>query len=266
MIISESTAADLPLFKSLQPAGWGDIMPNMTFYMASDFCYVAKAMINEQIAGCGVVIMHGNCAWLANIMVNEAFRNKGIGSSITKHLVEYAEGLTESVVLIATKFGYPIYKKLGFMDNEEYSFFSGGQVAPPADARIVAYDGTFKSDLFAIDYAITGEKREHILTPKLKDAFVFRNEQGLISGFTIPTLGEGLTLAYQPEAGLALMHKNLADKGRIALPKANKPAIDSVLEHGFALMPEIYAIKMYKGRKIDWQPEQTYGRIGGNMG
>lgn len=263
--ISETTQADLPFLKLLQPKGWGDIMPNMIFYTGSDFCYLVKAVVNDTIAGCGAVIVHGNCAWLANIIVSEEYRGKGIGSAITAHILKYAEERRESIILIATKFGYPIYKKLGFTDDEEYSFFSGDEIAPVHDEHVVPYSETFKEDILAIDHAVTGERREHLLNPKLNDAFVYLNN-GAVEGFTIPKLGEGLTLAYNSNAGIALMNKNLAGKTRIALPVSNTAALDHVAKLDLKPIPDLYAIKMYKGRRISWKPEQTFGRVGGNMG
>lgn len=263
--ISEITQADLPFLKQLQPKGWGDIMPNMIFYTGSDFCYLVKAVVDDTIAGCGAVILHGNCAWLANIIVGEDQRGKGIGTAITAHILKYAEERRESIILIATKFGYPIYKKLGFMDDEEYSFFSGDEITSTANDKIFPYSEQFKEAILAIDHAVTGEKREQLLVPKLNDAFVYV-DNGIVEGFTIPALGEGLTLAYNNNAGIALMNKNLSGKTRIALPVSNIAAIDQVGQLNLKPIPDLYAIKMYKGKRINWKPEQTFGRVGGNMG
>lgn len=263
--ISECTQDDLPSIKKLQPKGWGDIMPNMTFYVGSDFCYLAKAVVENEVVGCGAVIVHGNCAWLANILVDETYRGKGIGTAVTSHILNYAEARTESVILIATKFGYPIYKKLGFMDDEEYSFFSGPEITIAQDEAIAPFAQAFKDAILAIDYEITGEKRENLLNPKLNDAHVYLNK-GIVEGFTIPSLGEGLTLALNTHAGIALMNKNLDGKTRIALPVSNVAAIHHAAQLKLSPMPEIYAIKMYKGKRIEWKPKQTFGRVGGNMG
>ncbi|MES2691103.1 MAG: GNAT family N-acetyltransferase [Bacteroidota bacterium] len=263
--ISKATTSDLPLLKALQPAGWGDIMPNMIFYTGSDFCYLVKAVVDDNIVGCGAVIIHGNCAWLANIIVHETYRGKGAGTAITSHLLHYAGAKRGSIILIATKFGYPVYKKLGFTDDEEYTFFSGAEIETRHDERILPYAEPFKDAVFTIDREVTGESREQLLTPKLSDAFVYVNN-GLVEGFTIPSLGEGLTLAYNNHAGIALMNKSLAGKTRIALPKPNTAAIDHALLLKLKPLADLYAIKMYKGKRIEWKPGQTFGRVGGNMG
>jgi hypothetical protein len=116
-----------------------------------------------------------------------------------------------------------------------------------------------------LDYDTTGEKRPDLLHPRLHESYVYL-EDGSFKGFTIPSLGEGLTLATTEKAGLALMIQNLQQEKRAAIPVNNKAAIHFLEQNGFESDPNLYAVKMFLGKHIPWKSHQTYGRVGGNMG
>ncbi|MES2778702.1 MAG: GNAT family N-acetyltransferase [Bacteroidota bacterium] len=259
------TENDLPEIEKLQPENWGSIMPTIRWYLTLDFCYLIKAVSNNEIVGCGAVLFNQNSAWLANIIVAKAHRNKGYGYDITEHILEYAKQRTESVILIATKLGHPVYVKFGFVDDEEYVFFKPGKMNSPLSANILKYDPSFRESILALDEDTIGEKRIQLLESRLPEAFVYVKD-GKFEGFTIPTLGEGLTLATTPEAGLALMAVRFTEEKRACIPKANQVAIDFLVQHGFEIDDTLYATKMYLNKKLPWKPQQQFGRVGGNMG
>ncbi len=260
-----ATTADLPEIKKLQPKNWGDIIPNIRFYLGSEFCYTIVAEQEQTIMGCGTAIQHDNCIWLANIIVGEEYRGLGLGGMITAHLLDYSKQRTDSIILIATNLGYPIYKKQGFIDEEEYLFFDRQHADVTLSDNIIPYEATFKDSVLQLDYEVTGELRPKLLLPKLPEAFVYL-QNNEFQGFAIPSLGEGLVLAKTTEAGLALMASNTKLQNRFALPKTNHFAIEHALHLGYQSIPDIYAIKMYWGKHIKWRPTMQYGRAGGNMG
>lgn len=263
--IKPATINDLAGIKLLQPQGWADIMPNMQFYIDADYCHLAVAIENNIVKGCGAVITHKNCCWLANIIVGEQYRNGGIGSNITSYLHNYALSKNSTINLIATKFGYPIYKKLGYNDDEGYLFFDAKTHQQNISPHIKPYHQSYKQNILELDKSITGENREALLIPRLNEAFVYVDQDDF-KGFTIPTLGEGLALASHTNAGLALMLKKLELVHRFAIPKINTSAINFLLDIGYSPLPDLFAIKMWYGKQIKWQPKQVYGRVGGNMG
>lgn len=59
----------------------------------------------------------GKCAYLMNIYVREAFRNKGVAHSIISKLVEEAKKRgCAKIYLETTAVGKPVYSSLGFRD------------------------------------------------------------------------------------------------------------------------------------------------------
>ncbi|MES2559630.1 MAG: GNAT family N-acetyltransferase [Bacteroidota bacterium] len=263
---------DLPEIEKLQPEHWGSIMPAIKWYMTLDFCYLIKAVYENEIVGCGAVLVNGNSAWLANIIVAKGHRNKGYGYAITEHILDYAKHQTGSVILIATKLGRPVYLKFGFNDDEEYLFFKAGKIErlssqrqEPPSPYIIPYHPSYKDAILALDEDTFGEQRTQLLESRLAEALVYVQDD-IFKGFTIPTLGEGLTLAYTPEAGLALMAVRFTEAKKACIPKANSVAVDYLLQHGFEVDDSLYAIKMNLGKVLPWKPQQQFGRVGGNMG
>lgn len=63
-------------------------------------------------------IPNGLCGDVLSVYTEEAYRGHGICSTLMKNMVDYAkkEGLSR-VTLSATKDGYPVYKKVGFVER-----------------------------------------------------------------------------------------------------------------------------------------------------
>ena len=83
-----------------------------------------KISIENKIIGIGTGIVFGNTAWLAHIIVNPEFRRRGIGRKIVIELLNIIKNTgCETVSLIATELGCPIYEKAGFIEQTKYAFF-----------------------------------------------------------------------------------------------------------------------------------------------
>lgn len=267
-LFRKASETDFECIKLLQPEGWRDISPNIAFYFQNpNNCHLFVVEKDDQIVGCGAVILHKQSAWLGHIIVSPTQRGKGLGSTITRYLINEASKHTNYIRLIATRLGHPVYSKLGFVDDGHYRFFNAGEnpVYPPRPANIVPFQPHHEQALLALDEDTTGEKRDWLLRQHFHHTWVYE-ENGGLAGFTIPELGEGLTLAYTHEAGIALMMLVLQQHGRIALPENNATAIAAVLKAGFIALPEAYGVKMRYGQFNPWKPNQTFGRIAGNLG
>ncbi len=124
MEITALKPQEAPLLGTLQPPDWSDILQKFEFYTGSDFCFPIKAAQDGSIAGVGTALVHQDVAWLAHIIVHPAYRNRGIGTTITQKLLAIArDRKCETIYLCATKLGARVYKKLGFETETEYLFF-----------------------------------------------------------------------------------------------------------------------------------------------
>ena len=255
---------DMQRLPSLQPEGWSDITSAFEFYLKNNFCYPFKVCIDNDLAGVGTAISFGNTAWLAHIIVHRDFRNRGVGQIITNFLVEFLKQTPcETIFLLATKLGYPVYRKAGFTVESDYIFFKDGKLLVPASQEIVPMQDQYTDAILALDQKISGESRQSILTPHLHGTFVYVRDS-IVQGFFIPSLGDGLIVADNSEAGLALMTERNKNHERFILPDRNIEAIEFLKRYHFIEYQR--GTRMRLGKSITWHPAKYFNRIGGNMG
>jgi GNAT superfamily N-acetyltransferase len=263
--IESFTSYDLDAVAGLQPDGWPDIFPSIKYYCKSDFCFPLKATLAGKVVGIGTAIIHGSTAWLAHIIVSPTHRNAGIGSAITKALIDLSHrNSCRSLLLVATTLGEPVYKKFGFEVETKYLFFDHGISPPPeASPEISAFQKPLEGPLFELDRVASGEDRKKLLCEHLNNTLVVV-ENNLLKGFYVPTLGEGLIIADSPAAGLALMKLRMASTKKFCIPILNQDALNFLSQHGFAEYRR--ASRMILGEKVIWNGSKIYSRIGGNLG
>ncbi len=105
MSIENISFTDLDQLKSLQPEGWPDITDEFEFYIRSDFCHPIKIRLYGKIVGIGVSIAFEKSAWLAHIIVDPNYRNRGLGYEIVNELIKNLRETRpiETFMLIATE-------------------------------------------------------------------------------------------------------------------------------------------------------------------
>ncbi len=263
---SPITHDDLIDIQQLQPDGWSDIIPDITFYIESVFCSPVKLQHYNSIVGIGASISFGKTCWLAHIIVDSSHRNMGIGLSTVQKLLNDIENKDQrSILLIATDLGEPVYKKVGFRNVSEYARFererSDSKIA--SSDNIVHFEENFRDSIYEMDKKVTGEDRTKILTGTLGSSLVYL-KGGKMLGYYIPELGDGPIIAETNEAGIELMKIKYASIDKAVIPAENEKGIMFLKENGFK---ETTTIKrMILGQDIDWKPEQIYSRISGNFG
>ena len=257
---------DLPIVGELQPEGWSDILPSFQFYLNNPYCFPVKVITNGNVVGIGASIIHEDVAWLAHIIVHPKYRNQGVGKFLTEYLLDdVLSKKCDTVYLIATDLGEPIYRKVGFEIETEYLFFK--DLVPNSlfekSPSIFQYSDSFKTEIAALDRLVSGENRFFHLEQFLSDGFIFLKDQH-IEGFYLPNFGDGLIIAETDSAGLALMEMRLS-KHRNAVFPIDNTAASSFLYDNFYLEFR-KAKRMYFGKSRDWKPAHIFNRIGGNLG
>lgn len=113
--------SDLQHVNYLQPKGLPDIPNDFNHYLKMPFCFPVKAVVNGKLSGVGCGMMFRNSGWLAHIIVKPEERRKGIGESLTRHLLKILrKKKVKSISLIATAQGYQLYKKIDFLNEVNY--------------------------------------------------------------------------------------------------------------------------------------------------
>jgi GNAT superfamily N-acetyltransferase len=267
MPFSPITNTDLLRIKDLQPKGWGDIVDSFEMYLTDEIFNPVKTEDGGLISSIANSTNYGNTAWLSHIIVREEFRGRGLGMALVNHLLEDLDSKgVETVSLIATEMGRPLYLKAGFRDQAKYLIFKGqdssfsGKISP----YIEPYDEKYSADILKIDKKVMGEDRPVLMGKHLKRALVFRHK-GIIEGYYLPGLGEGPIAALNPEAGLALLEYKLLNNNRVVLPAENSRGVKFLLSRNF-IKEKITLKRMVRGREFSWRPDCLYSRMGGKLG
>jgi GNAT superfamily N-acetyltransferase len=259
------TPLDIEDVKRLQPEGWPDIISSIEYYFKSRICFPFKAVLNGKVVGIGTAIIHGRTGWLAHIIVDKECRNAGIGTKITQHLIDYIKQTPcETMVLIATALGEPVYKKFGFETETEYVFLENGTlpvVSKPI--AVVPFESKYAEAIYNMDRLFYGEDRKILLDDFLLGSQLYV-EKNLLKGFYIPALGDGLIEAETPEVGIALMNLRFETQKKFCIPIQNQMGLDYLMKNNFTVNRK--AARMILGKKFSWEGAGIYNRIGGNLG
>ncbi len=123
-------AGDLPLGVRLKDqAGWNQTEADWQrlLALAPDGCFAAEC--GGQPVGTAVACVFGRVGWIAMVLVDPAYRGRGIGTRLVEHSIEHLDRqAVRSIRLDATPLGRPVYEKLGFRVEYELARWEG--VAP----------------------------------------------------------------------------------------------------------------------------------------
>ncbi len=269
--IRELAAAEIPLLKNFPPREWLTDLPALFgSHFGQPYFYPIVAELDGDLVGCANVLLNGKAGWLGNIIVLPQARRAGIGTALTRHLLEFlhSEGVA-SPLLIATSMGEPVYRKLGFETVSTYLFFSrtdGGSSSPVSDSSIRPLILEDVEVVLALDATVTGEQRQPFLALCLDSAWVHLSPSGAVDGYYVPRLGNGLVVGANDEAGLALMRLKVRMGAQSSVvPESNHVAAEFLRCHGFVEVSR--APRMALGAAdVNWQPEHVYCRGSGFCG
>ena len=257
---------DINVLTDLTPDGWQNIVSIFDFYTKSNFCFPIKVVHDNKILGIGTTIIRNDIAWLAHIIVHPDRRNQGIGKLITQTLIDSVKTKScDTIYLIATDLGAPVYEKLGFVTETVYLFFK--DIKPhqswTTSKNIIPFSDNFRKQVESLDHQITLENRMLQVEQHLKNGFVYLQDNK-VEGYYLPTFGEGLIVANTTLAGIELIKLRLTSKENAAFPIDNLSAAEFFHQHNFKEFKT--AKRMRLGQKRNWQPTKIYNRIGGNFG
>jgi GNAT superfamily N-acetyltransferase len=266
MEVQTFQSEDLVSLPDLQPEDWQDITPSFEFYVSSGFCFPIKVVTDNKIVGLGTTIIHHDVAWLAHIIVHKDHRRKGIGHLITQTLVDSLKSTPcDTIYLLATVLGASVYDKVGFETETEYLFFKDIKLNDGIQDsnQIRAYQPEFRDSIADLDNMTSGEDRMFHLEDYLQNGFVYC-EETTITGFYLPGFGDGMVIANNPAAGLALLKQHLQKNDKVVLPKDNLAGVNFLYEKGYKEFST--GKRMRLGNKRNTLLSNIYNRIGGNLG
>jgi GNAT superfamily N-acetyltransferase len=163
--IRPMTLADVPLGMRLKTvAGWNQVEADWRRMLALDPEGAFVAEWDGQGVGTTMTCRFGPVAWIAMVLVDEAYRGRGVGRALLEHALDWLDGQgVAQIRLDATPLGRPLYEKLGFAAEFELQRFEG---ALPAGDRVAGVRLVGADDVDRIvcrDREVTGTDREKLL-------------------------------------------------------------------------------------------------------
>lgn len=118
-------------------------------------------------------------------------------------------------------------------------------------------------EIFNLDFAVSGERREKLLTHALKTGLKYKDKS--LRGYYLPDFGTGLIIADSEVSGLELLKFRLSqDPSTICVPETNETAIGylkSINYYQYFKTP-----RLFLNKNVKWLPENVYSRGCGYLG
>jgi GNAT superfamily N-acetyltransferase len=212
--------------RETEAGGFGNRRAFFENALARPDCRPMVGVEGDRIAATGLGAVHGSAGWIGVIFVVPEMRGRGLGTAITSAICEVlrAEGC-DSLVLVATDLGRPIYEKLGFRVSTHYHMFSGEPTdempAAPQGAVLRQVSVSDTGRIRALDRVATGEDRRLLINTfadsgwLLEDADSVAGERRL-RGYALPTMrGNAAIVAADSADAVCLLdlHRHLAPAG-----------------------------------------------------
>jgi GNAT superfamily N-acetyltransferase len=159
------TGNDLPVARRLKDqAGWNQTDADLQRFLelAGEGFFLAE--LDGQPVGSTATFIFDDVAWVALVLVDPAFRGRGIGTALMEHALGFLDRRgVRSIRLDATPLGRPIYEKLGFEAEFELARYEG--VLPPwhGVAEVEPLGRESWPAVVALDRQVTGTKRDELL-------------------------------------------------------------------------------------------------------
>ncbi len=225
--LPESRAAEIGRYLEIQPDGW----------FVAEQAGVLLGMVGA--------VDYGKFAYIGMMAVLPEFQGRGIGRLLMEHILTWLDGRGRPALLDATEKGYPLYKKLGFVESDLGCVYALDQpvACAAADRPVYRLELADLDELVAYDTPLFGADRRKVLSVYLRDypgeAIATRDEQGKISGYFIKREG-GLRpwMASDPASAERLVQEALRTKlpGKpfVVIPGLNRTGMLLLERYGFS--------------------------------
>jgi GNAT superfamily N-acetyltransferase len=159
------TGADIPLGMALKDqAGWNQTPADWRRFLAlePDGCFVA--MWDGRPVATTTTCVFGPVAWIAMVLVDQAYRHRGIATRLVQHALEYLDGRGVATVrLDATSLGQPVYEQLGFAVEHHVVRWQGVAGSGRRVARAYSVRNEDLEQIVALDRSATGTDRRRLI-------------------------------------------------------------------------------------------------------
>ncbi|NGP61231.1 GNAT family N-acetyltransferase [Paenibacillus thiaminolyticus] len=271
----ELNQRDIPGLIALSDSvGWDYDEPELVTILSSGRGFGHKTEQGSLVSSSAVLPYGEELASIGMVIVHPAYQGRGLGTAAVEACMGTV-GEQAAVMLIATKEGEPLYKKLGFdavtcvhkMVAERYS--AELPVHEAGQYEIEPFDGMCLDQVHRLDRCAVGAERHAFLHSRIRQAkqcVVLRDTAKQIAGYGLAVAGPvhlvlGPIIAPNPEAAACLIHHLAAGhdgKLRIDVPDEQRALLPYLRRCGFerATQPPVMFLH---GRQMPARNGTLYG-------
>ncbi len=278
LTLRQMTTEDTGLGMRLKgQAGWNQTPADWRRFLAlePEGCFVAEW--DGRPVATTTTCAFGSVGWIAMVLVDESTRHRGIATRLVERGLEYlAERSVATVRLDATKYGRPVYERMGFISEQEFVRLQG--VARPGEqgSGLHAANVEHLNSLAALDRQATGTDRKRLLERFMveqPDNAQVAADGDSLTGYVMLRAGANATqigpsMARTAEAGRSLgdwaLSRCAGQPVFIDVPLQNGAAIDWANSHG--LTEQRRFSRMFRGDPIDEDIAMLWASSGPEMG
>jgi len=188
---------DIPELIALSDSvGWDYDEFEIRTVMTSGKIFGHKNAEGEIVSSAAIITYDTNLASIGMVIVHEHYRGFGLGKLATQKCIESVSEHM-AIMLVATKDGEPLYKKMGFTTVDyvhKYltdNYFSDNYLASNEYTFEDFHEQDF-ADIVSLDAASFGDKRGDFLQNRIKQSkqcIIVRDSHANIIGFGLSILG-----------------------------------------------------------------------------
>ena len=242
------TAADLDRADAIQQAayGGGSRKDRLQLYLSLQPDGWLLATLDGEPAGIAGGTNYGTVGQIGLVAVDPSKQRRGVALALMEHLLSwFAELRCPVIQLDASEAGAPLYRRLGFVEDEKTLGFTQDDcvLRPAQSERISLLNVADIPALTAFDTPIFGGERAAVFAAALAEAperaFFARDSEGQISGYLFAQRQVlGPWAAHTPADAEALLAAALAlpfdGAIRTLTPGSNADAAKLLMRYGFS--------------------------------
>jgi ribosomal protein S18 acetylase RimI-like enzyme len=265
-----------PAAEMLRRGDWGERRIFFDWAIRQPTLIPMVAEADGEVVGTGVGSVHGSVGWVGTIFVEPEHRRSGLGRALTRAVCGALEERgCQSLVLIASDMGQPLYAGEGFRILEHQIRFSIDGLPPDSSDRdplVRAYREEDFDAIVELDRHATGEDRRPILTSLLNPAatLVALRPDGSVAGYLAraPWRG-GALIAPDPDPALRLLEarrNSVGQSGKAGAGLLESNEIGRARLRAAGWLEEPGGVRMIRGEPLEWHPEAIWGQFNGALG
>ena len=148
--------------------GWRDRRAFYALTLRTRSCQPLVGVLDGRVVATGLATVSAPVGWLGAVIVDEAVRGRGFGRAMTEELRRRLRAAgCETLALVATAAGQPLYERMGFRVVTHYRQMEGDHLdaAPeaPEGARLRPLTTDDLPRVFELDRLATAEDRRAVL-------------------------------------------------------------------------------------------------------